>query len=87
MLKKLVKTVFIFLKMYSMILGDVQMIYSIRPLMVAILAWFFLKEALGILEAVLIIISAAGILLVMQPPFIFSNNSCITIFNNIYNNI
>ena len=51
------------------------MILSIRPALVTIMAWYFLKESFGVFEVSMILLSLIGVVLVMQPPVLFGSEN------------
>jgi len=54
-------------------LADVMMISSIKPISTTLLSCIFLKEACGPLEILNLILVCSGILLVVQPSFMFGS--------------
>ena len=56
----------------QMPLGVQKMILSTRPVFTIIFARFFLKESCGLVECVTIILMLTGLVLVIKPPFLFT---------------
>ena len=52
-------------------LGDVMMISAVKPIFITFFSCIFLKEKCGIFEILNILLVMAGIVLVVQPPFLF----------------
>jgi len=59
-------------------LGDSQMIASLEPLFVCLLARLFLKEPFGPYEIVALLVMSTGVTCVIKPPFIFSSDEEVT---------
>lgn len=67
-------TIFVLVTFYAyriMPLGDVTMILCTGPVAVACLAWYVLGEPCGVFEVMNTIVALAGMVMVVQPPFIF----------------
>ena len=56
----------------QMPLGVQKMILSTRPVFTIIFARFFLKESCGLVECVTIVLMLTGLVLVIKPPFLFT---------------
>ena len=54
-----------------LISGDCRMISAASPIFVTLLARVFLKEPCGIFEVFNVTATLAGVVIVMQPPFLF----------------
>ena len=54
-------------------MGDLSMIGSTATFFVFLSAWIFLKEPIGKLNLVNLIIVLGGMIMIVQPPFIFKN--------------
>ena len=54
-------------------IGDVNVITATNPVFASLLGRVFLKERFGVFEAVNLLFAMSGIVLVIQPPFIFDN--------------
>ena len=62
-----------FCAMRHMPLGDLSMISSTSTFFVCLSAWIFLKEPIDRLTVINIIFVLGGLVMIVQPPFIFNN--------------
>lgn len=65
----------IYFAVYNMSAGLVNTIVFGAPVFVGILAWIFLKERFYCCDAILMAVDILGIVLIAQPPFLFSSES------------
>ena len=54
-------------------MGDLSMIGSTATFFVFLSAWIFLKEPIGKLNLINLLIVLVGMVMIVQPPFIFKN--------------
>jgi drug/metabolite transporter (DMT)-like permease len=52
-------------------LADVSMISAATPIFTVFFAWIILRESVGIVDIVNLVLVFAGIVLIVRPPFIF----------------
>lgn len=59
----------------SLSLADASVIQYLNPVFAAILAAIFLGERMGILDAISVVVSFVGVVLVAQPPLLFAGST------------
>ena len=62
-------------------LGDARAISATHPIFVTLLACMFVREPCGVFEIVSLIVTLAGMIVVMHPPFIFGSDSSDDVYN------
>ena len=65
-------------------LGDARAISATHPIFVTLLACMFIGEPCGLFEVISLIVTLAGMIVVMHPPFIFGSESHNDVYNRQY---